>query len=112
MCISHHQQDRFLVITFEEKRFGAALASEFENKVKLLINEGHTAIVLDLSNVGFLDSSGLGAIVSSFQALNGRGEFVLCGVHGAVASLFKLTRMDKIFKIYANLEEALKSQCE
>lgn len=110
MCISSQQQDQFLVITFTEKRLSAALAPEFENKVKNLINEGHTTIILDLSNVGFLDSSGLGAIVSSFQALNGQGEFILCGVQGAVASLFKLTRMDKIFKIYANLEDALKPQ--
>jgi len=108
MCIETQEKEQFLVVTFLEKRLSAALAPKFELKMRELIQAGHQHILLDLSHVDFIDSSGLGAIVSSFKLLNNQGDFILCGVHGAVISLLNLTRMDKIFPIYASLEEALK----
>lgn len=108
MCIETQQKDRFLVVTFLEKRLSAALAPQFELRMRELIQAGHQDILLDLSRVDFIDSSGLGAVVSSFKLLGNKGHFVLCGVHGAVNSLLNLTRMDKVFSIYASLEEAIR----
>lgn len=107
MCIETQQKAQFLVVTFLEKRLSAALAPQFESKMKTLVETGYKSIVLDLSHVDFMDSRGLGAIVSSFKLLNNQGSFALCGVHGAVTSLLNLTRMDKIFPIYSSLEEAI-----
>ncbi len=65
-------------------------------------------IVLDLSSVDFVDSTGLGAIVRCLKELNGRGQLVLCGVNEMVLSLLKMTRLDDIFIQAADRDEALK----
>lgn len=107
MCIEKQQNGQFLVVTFTEKRLSAALASQFEQRMKELIEAGHQHLILDLAKVDFIDSSGLGAIVASFKLLGNKGDFILCGVHGAVASLLNLTRMDRIFPVYKHLDDAI-----
>jgi anti-sigma B factor antagonist len=71
------------------------------------INEGQELIVLDLSEVDFVDSSGLGAIVASLKMLGGKGDLVISGASDKVMSLFKLTRMDRVFQIFATRDEAV-----
>ena len=58
------------------------------------IEAGHTRLVLDLSGVDFVDSSGLGAIVACLKRLGPRGDLAIAGARGAVSRLFTLTRMD------------------
>ncbi|HSO67421.1 MAG TPA: STAS domain-containing protein, partial [Desulfatirhabdiaceae bacterium] len=64
---------------------------------------------LDLTYVEFIDSSGLSVLISVLKTLAGKGELLLCSISNTVMSLFKLTRMDRIFKIYDSVEEALKN---
>jgi anti-sigma B factor antagonist len=63
-------------------------------------------MVLDLGAVSFIDSSGLGALVSSLKSMGKNGDLVICGAQSAVASMFKLTRMDKVFRMYPSAQEA------
>ncbi|MFW5662112.1 MAG: STAS domain-containing protein, partial [Bacteroidota bacterium] len=49
--------------------------------------------------IKFMDSSGLGAIITSLKLVATTGDIVLCGVEPEVLQLFKLTRMDKVFSI-------------
>lgn len=106
MCIETQQQEQFLIVTIVENRLDAALAPVFRDRMKELIEIGHQSIILNLARVDFIDSSGLGVIVSSLKMLGGQGHFILCGAQGTVASLFKLTRMDKVFPMYTTLEQA------
>lgn len=89
------------------KRLDASAAPAFKQEVVRLVEAGDTRLVLDLSGVSFLDSSGLGAMVSVLKALGQRGTLVVCGVSGAVLALFQLTRMDKVFQIVGSREDAL-----
>jgi anti-sigma B factor antagonist len=89
------------------KRLDAAVAPAFRQAVLQLVEAGDTRLVLDLAGLEFLDSSGLGAMVAILKALGSRGALVVCGVHGAVQSLFQLTRMDKVFVIVPGREEAV-----
>jgi anti-sigma B factor antagonist len=95
------------VITPTTRRLDAAAAPEFKQSVVHLIEGGAHQLVLDLNRVEFLDSSGLGAMVSILKALGGRGTVVVCNAQGSVLSLFKLTRMDKVFAIVGTRQEAL-----
>jgi anti-sigma B factor antagonist len=106
MCIEIQQKNQFLVVTIVENRLDAALAPQFRDRMKELIEVGHHSIILNLDRVNFIDSSGLGVIVSSLKMLGGQGDLILCGAQGTVASLFKLTRMDKVFPMYSTLEQA------
>lgn len=66
-------------------------------------------ILLDLEKIEFCDSSGLGAILSSYRVLRDHGgEMRLCSMQSSVRTLFSLVRANRIFEIFNNREEALK----
>ena len=107
MEIAQRTEGRVLVAKTCEPRVDARLASEFKQRLLAMIESGHPLIALDLSDVDFLDSSGLGAIVSALKQLNGRGDLVIVGAKPAVTNLFRLTRMDKVFRMYPGTAEAV-----
>ena len=107
MEISSEQRGNLLVVTLQGKRLEAATATFFKSTIADFINNGANRIILDLSQVDFVDSSGLGSIVSILKTLGEEGELVLCGISQTVMSLFKLTRLDRIFRIYATADEAV-----
>jgi anti-sigma B factor antagonist len=92
-----------------EKRIDASVSSDFKGRMVDWINQGNYRIVLDLAEVDFIDSSGLGAIVSSLKAIGAEGDLVVCNVRETVMSLFRLTRMHRVFQIFGSREEAVKA---
>ncbi|WP_151638680.1 STAS domain-containing protein [Noviherbaspirillum aerium] len=95
------------IIKPQLKRIDASVALSFKEAVLKVVESGEKAVVLDLEMVQFMDSSGLGAIVSVLKALGTRGLLAVCNVKGAVLSLFKLTRMDKVFVIADTPSDAI-----
>jgi anti-sigma B factor antagonist len=95
------------VIAPTAKRLDASVAPAFKQAVVALIEQGDTRLVLDLGGVAFLDSSGLGAMVSILKAMGSRGTVAICNVQGAAHSLFQLTRMDKVFTLLPTREDAV-----
>ncbi len=70
----------------------------------------HTQAVFDLTHLRFIDSSGLGAILSCLRQVNDAGgDLKLCGLSQPVRSLFELVRMHRIIEIYNTKEEALQA---
>ncbi len=96
-----------LVVKPIEKRIEASNSSAFKDIFIDHINSGKCRMVLNLSEVEFIDSSGLGSIISVLKTLSGRGDIVLCEIQPSVLSLFTLTRMNRVFKIYETQDEAL-----
>ena len=67
-------------------------------------------LVINLSGVDYMDSSGVGTLVEVFRRVNAyKGELGLCGMNDRVRSIFEITKLDQFFKIYATEEEALGS---
>lgn len=65
-------------------------------------------LVLDMGKIEYMDSSFIGALVAGLKnVLSKGGEMALINVNHDVMSLFELTRLDKVFKICDNLEDAL-----
>ncbi|HMQ58565.1 MAG TPA: STAS domain-containing protein, partial [Rhizobiaceae bacterium] len=64
-------------------------------------------VVLDLSLVEFLDSSGLGAVVAVMKSLSPEKRLELAALTPNVARVFRLTRMDGVFRIHETLDSAL-----
>jgi anti-sigma B factor antagonist len=84
-----------------EKRFKKEVVSQLEPSSK---------VILDLSEVNFIDSSGLGVILSCYRHLHaGNGDLKLCCLNEQVHTLFELVRMHRIFDIHKTVEEALAS---
>ncbi|HEY6793758.1 MAG TPA: STAS domain-containing protein [Kineosporiaceae bacterium] len=70
--------------------------------------QGEDTIVVDLSEVSFLDSSGLGVLVAAHKrARTTDGELRIAGCRPPVTTLFQITALDRAFCIYPTVEEAL-----
>lgn len=89
-----------LVIHVEEPRIDAAVAIEFKEAVRSAIQDAANPVILDLSQVTFLDSSGLGAVVAVMKQLAPDSALELAGLTPSVARVFRLTRMDSVFTIH------------
>jgi anti-sigma B factor antagonist len=104
MELNVQQRDGATVVKVLIPRLDASMAANFKNQLIEVIKDGVTKLVLDLSAVGFIDSSGLGALVSVLKAMNGKGSIAVAGANATVTGLFKLTSMDRVFSIYPNVD--------
>lgn len=112
MQLQQKHKANILVIKPLEKRIDASAATDFKKKINEWIDAGNRRIVLNLSQVDFIDSSGLGAIISGLKKIGNDGDLVICMVKETVMSLFRLTRMDRVFDIFPSEEAALAALSE
>jgi anti-sigma B factor antagonist len=96
-----------LMVTPLGKRIDASSSPEFKSFIISRIDAGRTKILIDLSEIDFVDSSGLGTIVSVQKALKDKGDIAISGLRETVRTIFHLTHMEEIFKVFASTEEAL-----
>jgi anti-sigma B factor antagonist len=101
------KEDRFKMIKLTEKRLDASNSSSFRSAVLNSIDTFQETVILDLSEVQFLDSSGLGALIAILKTRNESSELILCGLSQNVERVFELTKMNKTFKVKASPEEAV-----
>lgn len=96
-----------LIVTVLDSRIDAAVAVRFKNRMMELTTTPSERVVLDLSHVEFLDSSGLGAVVGSMKQLGRARKLDLAGLTPTVEKVFRITRMDRVFRIFANVDIAV-----
>ncbi|MFC0199412.1 STAS domain-containing protein [Paracoccus rhizosphaerae] len=106
MIYSQVRTNGICVIRPEGDRLTALGANDFRREASQLVDEGNNRIIIDLSDVRFVDSSGLGAIVGLLKKVGNRGEVVVCGLSDAVRQMFRVTRMEKVFQIFPNPDAA------
>lgn len=99
-----------LIVTVKDRRIDAAVAVRFKNRMIELTEDTAERVILDLSQVEFLDSSGLGAVVGSMKQLGRNRRLDLAGLTSSVEKVFRITRMDRVFHIYESLEAALQDR--
>jgi anti-sigma B factor antagonist len=107
MIVIPEEKANSVVVHVKGKKIDAASAVEFKNSVAGIVDKGSRNIVLDLSEVDFIDSSGLGALVGVLKHIGHQGSLLISGATPGVERVFKLTRMDKIFRLYPNVDAAL-----
>ena len=85
-----------------------AVADDVRVRLTTLVDRGRVRLVLDLDGVMYIDSSGLGALVTAMKhARAAGGDIKLCGVASDVRALFEMTRLDKVLSIHARCDEAV-----
>ena len=82
-----------LVVSVAENRINAAVAVRFKDLMRELTDHPAARVVLDLTQVEFLDSSGLGAVVGSMKQLGRGRKLDLAGLSPTVDKVFRMTRM-------------------
>lgn len=111
MEFSHTTQDNILVVMPTGPSLDAREARDFKDRVVSLINESNShSIVIDMRNLQFIDSSGLGTFLSILKTLHVQGgELKLANLNKPIRTIFELVSMHKIFEIYNTTEEAVLS---
>jgi anti-sigma B factor antagonist len=108
MEFKEKEVDGKLVLILKGKRLDAAAAPVFKHKMMDVINRGQTRIALDMSNVDFMDSTGLASLLSSLKSMGDKGKIVLFGLNKHIKQLFTITRLDKnVFQTFNTEEESL-----
>lgn len=97
------------VLHVDADRIDAAIAIQFKDRFRDLTMGQIGTVVLDLSRVTFLDSSGLGAVVAARKLLGQGRVLELSGLNPAVEKVMQLTRMNSVFSIHASLDTALQT---
>ena len=93
-----------------EDRIDAAVARAFKEAMRDMIEDGPPVVILDLGQVTFIDSSGLGAVVATLKLLLPDRSLTLAGLTPSVDRVFRLTRMDSVFPLFPTLDAALAAQ--
>lgn len=107
MLIEDRKEGRTLVLAVLEKRLDASVAASFTTKMNEYVDAGHPRIILNLAATEFIDSRGLGAIVTSFKRQGAHGSFALCEIRETTMAMFKLTRMDRVLSIHETEQQAI-----
>ena len=107
MTLSSSLTGEAQVVVVNADRIDAAMAIRFKDDMRTETENGPERVILDLSAVDFVDSSGLGAIVAAMKQLGGTRRLELAGLTPAVWKVFRLTRMDSVFRLHESLDDAL-----
>lgn len=94
--------------TFEPKGYiTAANVGEFQdNLITIVSSQNYFTCLVDMSQVEFLDSAGLMALVSAFRLAQNLGKhFSICSVAPSVRIIFELTQLDRVFDIFESREQ-------
>ena len=109
MLATIEQQNNITLVTINTDTLDDGNEKHFRQEVISNLDPG-VNVVVDLNEVDFIDSSGLGVILSCYRHLQtAKGDLKLCRMKESVRSLFELVRMHRIFEIYDTSEEAIES---
>lgn len=98
------------VIFVQEERLDAHNSDQLKAEMNRLFEEGKKDVIVDLVDVRFIDSSGLGVLVSGYKNASTRqGSLKLTGLQTQVKSMFELTRLHRVFDIFQTVDDALES---
>jgi anti-sigma B factor antagonist len=109
MQVEDRKEGDVLVVKLLGARLDAKNADEFRSTISGYISGGNERIVLDMSQVDFVDSSGLGAMVSVLKSLGNENRLGICGTQESVMRMFKLTRVNKVFNIFDGETQAVRA---
>ena len=83
-------------------------ASLLRETVRSIAAGKPASIVLDMADVGLVDSAGIGELVSAYTSTTSQGgRFVMAGLQRRVSDLLQITKLDSVFKVYENADRAL-----
>jgi anti-sigma B factor antagonist len=110
MSFSLNRTDDVLLVTVDGQLV-VSNRQEFKQAILDAMEQGARLVVADFSGSPYIDSSGLGALVSLSRRLrDAGGDLRLVGLNDDLRSLFELTRLDQLFPVYATRDDALASR--
>ena len=107
MIIEPKEYNTFVLADLKLKEANLVEAEKFKGEMIKLIDQGHKQVIVSFKEVASVDSSFLGALVSSLKyAMSNKADIAVAFLNKDIHNLFKLIRMDKVFKVYTALPES------
>ena len=101
------EKNGITILHLSGKIMGGPEATEINEKINQLIDNDNKKIIIDLVNVDWMNSSGLGILIGAVTVLkNSNGCLCLINVSDRIRNLLKITKLDTVFNIYDNFDEA------
>ena len=110
MDLSSSQYGAYQLITVNAPRIDAAAAIAFKEALRSATSGVEGDVLLDLGQVMFIDSSGLGAIVAALKLVGPDRRLELACLTPDVEKVFRLTRMNSIFRLHSDLNDTALDQ--
>lgn len=107
MEFEQHEHNDILVVKILSDTIVHSNATDFKTAMIDYIRTGKKRLLLDLSNVQFMDSRGLGVLISIHKSIGPGGILGVCAVNDNVCKVFELTRLDKIFNMFPDHDSAI-----
>ncbi len=110
MRIKKEINNDIIILTISKRMVNDQSTLKLYPYVKDLIDNGQRKIVVDMGKVRFFSSNGLASLLASYASLNKvEGDLRIVQPSSRIRNLLKYTQVDKIFKIYASVENAIDS---
>jgi len=108
MKYSVNKEEKYAIFKLQEDNLNSIVAPKLKSEFVILSNEGVKNLIFDLSDVKYVDSSGLSAILTANRLWKALGSFVLTGiVHPSVKKLIEISRLDTVLTIIPSVEESI-----
>ncbi len=108
MKYSIDKQERYAVLNLQEENLNSVVAPNLKSELVILSNEGVPHLILDLSDVKYVDSSGLSAILTANRLWKSLGSFVLTGIKNeTVRKLIEISRLNTVLTIIPTVQESI-----
>ncbi|HOX25884.1 MAG TPA: STAS domain-containing protein [Candidatus Krumholzibacteria bacterium] len=110
MNIQKSPEGEVMVLALSGKIMGGPDYDKFHGEIKTLINEGYVDILLNMSKVTWINSTGLGILVSAFHTLRkNAGSMKICEVSPRIDNILNVTQLKLVFETYETQKAALAS---
>ncbi len=100
------ENQQVLVCKVFDTRIDGSVVGDLKGQFEPHIQKGVLRVALDLSNVTFIDSTGLGALIALRKSLPEGSEMAIFGATKQVDKLFRLTRLNKVLLMTSTVDEA------
>ena len=108
MKFSIDKKELFVVFQLQERKLNTMNTPDVKTELVLLNNEGFRNMIIDLSEVEFVDSSGLSALLVANRLCNvAYGSMVLTGLHPNVIKLLQISQLDSVLTVIPTVQEAM-----
>ncbi len=107
MKYSVEKYEDYLVMQLQDHNLNAALAPKLKSQLVIFRNEGVPSIIIDLSEVKYIDSSGLSALLTGKRLWEEAGSFVISGpFNPTVKKIFAISKLESVLNIIPTLQES------
>lgn len=102
------KNERYTIFSLKEKNLTSHNSSDLKSEIAILVAEGYNSILLNLTEVDFMDSSGLGALLNADRtARENKGFLVIYGLNENNSNLIRIAKLDKVLLIAYSEKEAI-----